>query len=120
VLFLHDPVDEFVMNSVRAFEGKEFISIDAEDVDVGESAKADSTLSDKEAAQLVTWLKDELASDVVDVKVRHRECSLGQRTLTNKHSRVDSGALPGAAVEAAGEPSGDGGRPRLAHHAQHA
>ena len=73
VLLLHDPVDEFVINSLRQFDGKDFINIDAEDVDIGQEATNPATaLSDADAAVLVGWFKDTLGSSVADVKVRAR------------------------------------------------
>ncbi len=71
VLYLTDPVDEWVVNSLQDFDGKQFQAIDAEDLDLPEDAKIEGAESgeDKERTiELVSFLKDELASRVGEVK----------------------------------------------------
>ena len=55
MLFLHDPVDEFVINSLRQYDGHDFINIDAEDVDIGQpdAAATAESLSPADATALV-------------------------------------------------------------------
>ena len=55
VLYLYEPIDEFVMNHARAFEEKSFISADADGIDL--EAIAPETETDKEEA---------LATDAVE------------------------------------------------------
>ena len=74
MLFLHDPVDEFVINSLRQYDGHDFINIDAEDVDIGQpdAAATAESLSPADATALVDWLKTTLGASVADVKVSKR------------------------------------------------
>ncbi|MDA0336717.1 MAG: molecular chaperone HtpG [bacterium] len=71
VLYLTDPVDEWVVNSLQDFDGKRFQAIDAEDLDLPEDARIEGAESgqDKERTiELVSFLKKELASRVGEVK----------------------------------------------------
>ena len=74
VLFLYDPIDEFVMNNLREFDGKKLLSADSleirfEDIlmeSKGEPLDEDSTKS------LCEWLKDTLGDRVSDVEESKR------------------------------------------------
>lgn len=75
VLFLTDPVDEWVVNSLQEFDGKQFQAIDAEDLDLPEDVKiegAESTEDKERTVELVSWLKSELESRVGEVKESSR------------------------------------------------
>jgi len=81
VLLLTDPIDEFWLPAVGAFEGKEFQSVTraGADLDSIEPADADQgpaetgeALEDGELATLVAWLKTALGEAVKDVRASKR------------------------------------------------
>ena len=76
VLYLTDPVDEWVVNSLQKFDGKDFVAIDAEDLELPEEVKlegVDEPAEDKERTiELVSYLKTELADRVGEVKESNR------------------------------------------------
>jgi molecular chaperone HtpG len=75
VLFLTDPVDEWVVNSLQDFDGKRFQAIDAEDLELPEEVKlegVESTQDKERTVDLVSFLKKELESRVGEVKESSR------------------------------------------------
>ena len=77
VLYLYEPIDEFVMNHARAFEEKSFISADADGIDL--EAIAPETDTDKEDALaadavegLCAFIKEKLGKDVSEVAASDR------------------------------------------------
>ena len=77
VLYLYEPIDEFVMNHARAFEEKSFISADADGIDL--EAIAPETDTDKEEALatdavegLCAFIKEKLGNDVSEVAASDR------------------------------------------------
>ena len=71
VLYLSDPVDEWVTDSLQDFDGKKFQAIDAEDLELPEDVKlegVDSTEDKERTIELVSFLKTELDSRVGEVK----------------------------------------------------
>ncbi|MBQ39887.1 MAG: molecular chaperone HtpG [Candidatus Latescibacteria bacterium] len=75
VLYLTDPVDEWVANSLQDFDSKQFQAIDAEDLDLPEEVKiegAESTEDKERTIELVSFLKQELESRVGEVKESSR------------------------------------------------
>ena len=69
VLFMGDPVDEWVVNGLQKFADKDFKAIDAADLDLGEETKLEGVdQTDKEQTiELVSYLKKELEGRVADV-----------------------------------------------------
>ena len=69
VLFMGDPVDEWVVNGLQKFADKDFKAIDAADLDLGEETKLEGVeQTDKEQTiELVSYLKKELDDRVADV-----------------------------------------------------
>jgi len=73
VLFLTDPVDEWVVNRLEKYEGKEFQAIDAEDVDLGKEPRIEGADADREQTiELLSFLKKALAERVADVRESQR------------------------------------------------
>jgi molecular chaperone HtpG len=70
VLFLYDPWDEFVIEHLNAFEGKDLKL--AEKADLSLSAKKEGALSEDAAKALAQWLKESLGDKVNEVRVSHR------------------------------------------------
>ncbi len=72
VLFCHEPVDEYVFNNVREFDGKKFLAADHADVKLEDIPQQGEALSDAEVKELTQWLKDALGAQVADVKASDR------------------------------------------------
>jgi molecular chaperone HtpG len=74
VLFCHEPVDEYVMNNVREFDGKTFTAADHADVKLSDLPKppAENGLNEEDTKALVEWLKSTLGERVADVKASDR------------------------------------------------
>ncbi len=74
VLFLYEPVDEYVMNNVRTFDGKNLTAGDRSDIELPTLEKADpsETLAGDDLTGLTTWLKESLGDRVEEVKASSR------------------------------------------------
>ncbi|MBW8781075.1 MAG: molecular chaperone HtpG [Verrucomicrobia bacterium] len=75
VLFCYEPVDEYVMNNVREFDGKKLIAADHADVKLADAPKppaAEGDLSEDDAKALAEWLKTTLGDRVESVKASDR------------------------------------------------
>ncbi|KAJ1962725.1 hypothetical protein GGI12_002472 [Dipsacomyces acuminosporus] len=85
VLFLHHPLDEFVMGRLGAFENKKLVSVDSEDANgilkrwneaanaEAESAEsAGNALTKEQADELTGWMLPRLGMRVKEVKVSER------------------------------------------------
>lgn len=77
VLYLYEPIDEFVMNHARAFEEKNFVSADSDGIDL--DAIAPETNSDKGEAlekdateALCAFIKEKLGNEVSEVSASER------------------------------------------------
>ena len=70
VLFVEDPVDEFVLDRVREFEGKSLKG--AERADLKLETPGAGALSEEDAKSLSTWLKETLGEDVEEVRSSER------------------------------------------------
>ncbi len=77
VLFFTDPVDEWLVDSFREYEGKKLVDIAKGDVQFGSEAeqKAEKEANEKSAAELQGFLaavKEQLKDQVADVRVSTR------------------------------------------------
>jgi molecular chaperone HtpG len=72
VLFCYEPVDEYVMNNVREFDGKKIIAADHGDVKLPDIPKPEGALTDDQIKDLTKWLKDTLGDRVAEVKSSDR------------------------------------------------
>jgi TNF receptor-associated protein 1 len=72
VLFCYEPVDEYVMNNVREFDGKKLTAADHADVKLTDLPKPEGSLSEDDTKKLTTWLKESLGERVADVKASDR------------------------------------------------
>ena len=70
VLFLYDPWDEFVMEHLHSFDGKELKL--AEKAELNLSEKKEGALSEDAAKTLAQWLKETLGDKVGEVRVSQR------------------------------------------------
>jgi molecular chaperone HtpG len=72
VLFCYEPVDEYVMNNVREFDGRKLTAADHADVKLADLPKPEGALSDDDVKTLTGWLKTTLGDRVADVKASDR------------------------------------------------
>jgi molecular chaperone HtpG len=74
VIYLYDPVDEFVMTSLGKYDDKELVSADNAAIDFGDDAAAapESTVSEDDAKALTSWFKDVLGDRVNEVVMSRR------------------------------------------------
>ncbi|BET66573.1 molecular chaperone HtpG [Opitutales bacterium ASA1] len=74
VLFLYETVDEFVMGHLREFDGKTLVAADSADVKLDDMPPppADNALTDEQAKDLCSWLKDTLGEQVTEAKASDR------------------------------------------------
>ena len=99
VLFFVDPVDEWLMDSFREYEGKKLVDIAKGDIQFGseKEQKAEKEANEKAAADLKPFLdavKEQLKDNVADVRVSTRltdsPCCLvaGQYALSASMERM--------------------------------
>ncbi len=78
VLYLYDPIDDFIMTSLMEHDGKKLVSADSADLDLppiedGEKDKDKSeSLSSKEVTNLAKWMQDTLGDKVKEVRESKR------------------------------------------------
>ncbi len=86
VLFLLDPIDDYVVSGLHEFEGKKLVAIGSADVDLGDApestpedksadekaAEDAAPLAEDAATSLCQWAKETLGDSVVDVRVGKR------------------------------------------------
>ena len=72
VLFCYEAVDEYVMNSLREFDGKKLTAADHADVKLSDLPKPEGALSEDDTKTLTKWLKDTLGERVAEVKASDR------------------------------------------------
>jgi molecular chaperone HtpG len=73
VIFLYEPIDEFVMNHVNEFDGKKLVAADSADVSLEDQAPdAEESLGETEQKELAGWLKETLGDKVTDVAASKR------------------------------------------------
>jgi molecular chaperone HtpG len=72
VLFCYEPVDEYVMNNVREFDGKKITAADHADVKLADLPKPEGALSEDDVKKLTGWIKDTLGERVTEVKASDR------------------------------------------------
>ena len=74
VLYMGDPVDEWVVNSLQEFGGKKLKAVDSEDLDLGEKVKLEGVDAEnkEQTIELIDFLKKELTGRVSDVKESNR------------------------------------------------
>jgi TNF receptor-associated protein 1 len=72
VLFLYEPIDEYVISSLPEFEGKKLQAVNSPDVDLGDVAQEGESLSEEETTAFSGWLKEALAEGVEEVRASKR------------------------------------------------
>ncbi|WP_165069551.1 molecular chaperone HtpG [Paludisphaera rhizosphaerae] len=79
VLYLTEPIDEFVMNSLGQYGGKRLTSIDSDDLELPEAPAEEGKAEDAEASKaepgferVLTLFREALGSRVREVRESHR------------------------------------------------
>ncbi len=72
VLFLFDPWDEFVMDHLHTFEGKDVKAAEKADLNLADTEKKEGALTDDEAKDLAAWMKTVLGDRVGEVRSSQR------------------------------------------------
>jgi len=72
VLFLIDPIDEFVINHLGSFKEKRFVSGDSDEVKFEDRLGTGEPLSEKETEQLLTFFKETLGERASAVETGNR------------------------------------------------
>ena len=72
VLFLFDAWDEFVMDHLHDFEGKDVRAAEKADINLADTEKKEGALTDDEAKDLATWMKTILGDRVGEVRSSQR------------------------------------------------
>ena len=72
VIYVYEPIDDFVMNNVREYDSKSIKSIDSADVDLDTDEKKKSHLNKEKTEELCKWLKDTLGEKVEEIGVSKR------------------------------------------------
>lgn len=72
VLFLTDPRDEFVMDHLSIFAEKRLVAAEKAEVSVDDAQKQSGGLTEDEAAQLATFIKESLGDRIAEVRSSKR------------------------------------------------
>ena len=72
VLFVYDPWDEFVMDHLRSFDGKDLKAAEKAELDLANETQVEGALNDDQAKALATWLKEKLGDRVGAVRPSRR------------------------------------------------
>ncbi len=77
VLYLFDNADDFVMTSLREYEGKKLVPADQADIELPGEAKEEEDqpeekLEEKDAGDLARWVKEALGEAIEEVRVSKR------------------------------------------------
>ena len=72
VIYVYEPIDDFVMNNVKEYEGKKIVSIDSAEVDLDTDEKKKGGLSREKTEDLCKWLKDSLGDKVEEISESKR------------------------------------------------
>ncbi len=71
VLIIDDPIDEFVMDRLREFDGKKIVAAEKAELEI-ENASTEGSLSADDATALAGWLKTALGDGVHEVRSSKR------------------------------------------------
>jgi TNF receptor-associated protein 1 len=69
VIYLYEAIDEYVVSSLREFEGKSLQAVNSDQIDLGdESPSEGESLSEESTTSLCDWLKETLTEGVETVR----------------------------------------------------
>lgn len=83
VIYLYEAIDEYVVSSLREFEGKSLQAVNSDQIDLGdESPSEGESLSEESTTSLCDWLKETLTEGVEMVRPGKRLLSSPALVLT--------------------------------------
>ncbi len=82
VLYLYESIDEYVVNSLREFDGKQLQAVNSNEVDLGDVAAEGEALAEPDAETLCGWLKETLSTGVEEVRSGKRLVSSPALAIT--------------------------------------
>jgi molecular chaperone HtpG len=68
VLFMFEHIDEYVLSSLHKFDDKDLKSVNADDIDLGDSDAEGEALPEAETTTLCDWIKERLTAQVDTVR----------------------------------------------------
>lgn len=68
VLYLYETIDDYVVNALGEFDGKQLKNVAAADVDLGDADAVGESLSKEDTEKLCAWLKERLGDRVSEVR----------------------------------------------------
>lgn len=69
VIYLYETIDEYVVSSLREFDGKPLQAVNSDQIDLGDETPSDGeTLSEEQSKGLCDWLKEKLSDSVTEVR----------------------------------------------------
>ena len=72
VLFMFEHIDEYVLSSLHKFDDKDLKSVNADDIDLGDSDAEGEALPEAETTTLCDWIKERLTAQVDTVRAGKR------------------------------------------------
>jgi len=72
VIYMVDPIDEYVVQSLTEFDGIEMQSVTKEGLKLGDEDKEKEKAEEEEFGTLVKWFKKSFGSKIEKVKISHR------------------------------------------------
>lgn len=68
VLFLYETIDDYVMNALGEFDGKNLQAVNSAEIDLGDTGPDGETLTKEDTEKLCGWLKERLGNRVTEVR----------------------------------------------------
>ena len=72
VLFVYEPLDEFVLDRLYEFDGKQLVSAEKATVTLPTPESQEGALSEEQAKALTAWIKEKLGAQVGEVRASQR------------------------------------------------
>ena len=72
ILYLTDEIDEFVLQMMHDYDGKEFKSVSAEDIAVEDETKEEFKKAEEDNKEMLDFIKESLGDKVTEVKLSPR------------------------------------------------
>lgn len=72
VIFLHENIDDYIMESLREYKGKKLVSADRAEIELDELPDSEAKLSESESKELIDWLTETLGDKIESVEMGKR------------------------------------------------
>jgi len=87
VIFLHENIDDYIMESLREYKGKKLVSADRAEIELDELPDSEAKLSESESKALIDWLTEALGDKVETVEMGKRLVSHPVVALTRRETQ---------------------------------